>query len=148
VRRRRGGEGEGSFIDGWQMGRAVKAAGEGAKPEREPGGGRHTRTGRGTAETGRRSGAAEQPCNGRRFRPPAHRVIDYPLHHGTVSATQKTATLLPTPGLHKASSQSNAWCVTFTMNIHLDDLIVRLFRRRDWLGKATLNIQHTPLQSR
>jgi hypothetical protein len=28
VRRRRGGEGDGSFIDGWQTGRAVKAAWE------------------------------------------------------------------------------------------------------------------------
>lgn len=34
VRRRRGGEDEGSFIDGWQMGRAVKAAWDGTKPER------------------------------------------------------------------------------------------------------------------
>jgi hypothetical protein len=67
VRRRRGAEGEGDFIDGRPTGRAVKAARGSAKPEQGPCYGRLSRRGREAADSGRR-------WDGSRFWRPAHRV--------------------------------------------------------------------------
>lgn len=56
--RRQVAEGERCFIDGWQITGAVKAATGGTKPKRGPRDAHYTQTGRGMAETGKRSGAA------------------------------------------------------------------------------------------
>lgn len=70
----------------WRCGLgAVKAARGGTKPERGRGQGHQTRTGKGMAETGRRSRAAGRRCNGSRFWPPAHRVLVYYIIIPTVS---------------------------------------------------------------